>query len=278
MKKFLFLVLVTTCINVKAQITLDTIAASQYGIGYGFYTVQLSPTETKYLFSDTVTNSFSLFNMDFTPFMTNITLPEPIVTNNGSFYTVLYVSRSLFDCDSTNIEYAYSAPTNGFKTFYVMRTDGTELFHLDSANGPYCAGGCLSYSDVIRPVRNTSDGAKLFLQRPYNFFGFKFWIYSLCGTLLEEVFDFTQSHQSYVTVYPNPSSTTLNFEINLPDNMHEYYLLIMDSEAKEVKREELNSRNNKYTMNISDMNNGTYLYSLCTKFKSYQTGKFILTK
>src|SRR2546423_596911 len=101
--KYLFLLVNASS---SAQITLDNTVTSITAIGQDFYTVQISSTETKYLFEDTVANSFSLYNMDFTPFMINIAVPEPF--DNWTFQ-VMYVTRSLFDCDTSNIEYVYEA-------------------------------------------------------------------------------------------------------------------------------------------------------------------------
>lgn len=271
--KLLFIFLST---STTAQITLDTVVTSQSGIGSSFYTVQISSNETKYLYEDSLTNTFSLYNMDFTPFLTSIPVPEPF--DNWTFQ-VQYVSRSLFDCDSTNIEFVYEAPTTGYKTFYIMRTDGTELFKLDSANGPFCAGGCLSLSDVIRPIRNTSSGTKLFLQRPWSMNqAFTTNIYSLCGSLPLEVFDLTIREQTFVTVYPNPASMSLTFILNLPDNINEYELVIVDSNSKEIKREQVRIQNFEFKLDANNLSQGTYYYSLCTKNKSYQSGRFIITK
>jgi hypothetical protein len=246
-------------------------------LAYQFKTVQISPSETKYFFADTTANTFSLYNMDFTPFLLNIAVPQPFALTSGSNFQALYITKALFDCDTTNIEYAYTSPGDNNQPFRIVRTDGTILFQLDSANGPYCAGNCLGYSDFIRPIVNTSDGAKLFLQK-YNLGYEQIFIYSLCGTLPNDVFDFTLISHSYVKVFPNPSSATLTFQINPPDNMNEYELVIVDNNAREMKREKINSRNLDYVMNVSDMSSGTYFYSLYAKNKSYQSGKFILTK
>jgi len=271
--KLLFILLGT---STSAQITLDTVVTSQSGIGSSFYTVQISSNETKYLYEDSLTNTFSLYNMDFTPFLTSIPVPEPF--DNWTFQ-VQYVSRSLFDCDSTNIEFVYEAPTTGYKSFYIMRTDGTELFKLDSANGPFCAGGCLSLSDVIRPIRNTSSGTKLFLQRPWSMNqAFTTNIYSLCGSLPLEVLDLTIREQTFVSVYPNPASMSLTFILNLPDNINEYELVIVDSNSKEIKREQVRIQNAEFKLDANNLSQGTYYYSLCTKNKSYQSGRFIITK
>ena len=218
------------------QITLDTTVMPLDGWGFDIYPVQISATETKYLFADSTTNTFSLYNMDFTPFLLNVPVPEPFATWT---FQVLYVTRTLFDCDSSNIEYVYeSSLGNNNHPFYIMRTDGTQLFRLDSAIGIFCLGGCLGLSDIIRPIRNTSAGTKLFLHRPGGN-GQLINIYSLCGTLPLDVFDFTISNQSFVKMFPNPSSGSIIFQINLPDNISECELIILDNSAKELIRENI---------------------------------------
>jgi len=272
MKKALAIIAVVVLMmgnKVGAQITLDTVVTSQHYLGYDFYTVQISSTETKYLIEDTVTNTFSLYNMDFTPFMLNIAVPVPFSIG----YEVIYVTRSLFDCDSSNIEYAYVAPP-GYHPFYIMRTDGTQLFKLDSAAGWYCFG-CIDGYEVMQPIRNTSAGAKLFLIHPSN--PHNTYIYSLCGTAPEDVFDFHQQKQTYVKVFPNPTSNTLTFEINPPDNMNEYELVVVDGNAKEVRREKVGG-SRTYTMDVRDLAGGSYFYSLCTKDRAFGNGKFVINK
>jgi hypothetical protein len=269
---YLFLFISSTSYS---QITIDNTIDSITSIGQDFFTVQISQSETKYLFEDPINNTFSLFNMDFSPFMLNIVVPEPF--DNWTFQ-VLYVSRSLFDCDSTNIEYVYEASTSTIKRFYIMRTDGTQLFSKDSVNGPFClGGGCLSLSDVIRPIRNTSSGTKLFLQKRSGGQTTVF-IYSLCGNLIEDVFNSSLQNQKYVSVYPNPSSQTVNFIINLPDNINIYELIIFDNDANELKREHVDSFNKTFSIDMSNLSNGIYYYSFCTKNKLFQSGKFLLTK
>lgn len=261
----------------EAQISLDTIIPQTYtGLGHGFKAVQISSTETKWFFIDTVANTFSLYNMDFTPFMLNIAVPEPF-TATPALYSVLYLSRALFDCDSSNIEYAYYCTTDRSRPFRILRTDGTILFQLDSANGPYFYGGVMGGAEEVRPIINTSSGARMFLQIYHQGDG-PIYVYSLCGTLPVDVFDFTEMNQSYVQLFPNPSSSALTFKINPPDNMQEYELVIVDDNAKEIKREKVNPKNANYTIDLRDISSGTYFYTLCTKNKSYQSGKFIINK
>jgi hypothetical protein len=128
----------------------------------------------------------------------------------------------------------------------------------------------------MRPIRNTSSGTKLFLHHPP--LGQTTRIYSLCGTLPEDVFEFTNMNQSFVKLFPNPSSNSLTFQINLPDNINDYELIIIDANAKEIKRERVYSSTNKIVIDASNFSSGHYLYSLCTKTKAYQSGKFMVTK
>lgn len=261
------------CNNVFSQITLDATIDSANLI-YFFNSVQISDNETKYYIADTVNNSFNLYNMDFTPFIQNIPVPEPFIKqgNTTTIFRVIYISRSLFDCDTSNIEYAYEAATHSEERFYIMRTDGTELFHLDSANGPYCFGDCLGGADWIKPIVKTSDGTKLFLQR--------YWggvsIFSLCGSLPNGHDAIAENgFQSFVKVYPNPSGDRINFKVTLPNNMEQFCLEISDINGRVVKRESIHSFDD-YILDTSNFPSGNYNFRLVTKNQNIQNGKFII--
>jgi hypothetical protein len=258
----------------SAQITLDRqIDSSAYGLLWRM--VQISPTETKYFFADTLNQSFSLYNMDFSPFITNIPVPDPFAFTSPLHFEVYYITRALFDCDTSNIEYVFAAPQNGHKPFRIYRTDGTLLFQRDSSFAPYCYGDCGNGgSDGLPPIISTSAGAKLVLTS-YTSGNEQDFVYSLCGTLPSDVFDFATMPNSYVRIFPNPTSGQLTFQINLPDNMNEYELVILDSNGREVRRGKTRDLNRNYSIDVRDFSSGTYFYTLCTKSKSYQSGKFI---
>jgi hypothetical protein len=261
------------------QITLDTIIHPWNLIGYDFYPVHISDTETKYFFQDTLTNTFSLYNLDFSAFLTNVSVPEPFQPFVYNF-EVIYITRSLFDCDTSNIEFAYTAigsgSTGAYQSFYIMRTDGTQLFKLDSAIAPYCFG-CLNGSQETKPIINTEEGAKLFLYYPSNTNNLH--IYSLCGILPTDLDPINKNNQQiYLRLFPNPNSGLLNFNINLPSNMEEFYLVIINNNGVELKREKLNLIQHMYSIDLSNYGIGNYFYSLISKNKIYQSGKFILTK
>lgn len=277
MKNFLLsAIILFSVFTAKAQITLDTTIMHPLEIGYGFKLVQISESETKWFFCDTLSNTFSLLNIDFSPFLLDVSVPEPFAPTSNSMQ-VLYVTRTLFDCDSSNIEYAYYTSKNIGKPFKILRTDGTLLFQKDSANGPYLYGGVLGGTDVVRPIVNTSSGAKLFLQ-PYPQQK-PVYVYSLCGKLPLDVFDFKQVERMFVELYPNPVSQELKFHIHIPSNSNDNYeLTLMDINGNIVKREAINYSTSNLSLNVDDLSSGSYIYSVAIHGNSLQSGKFVITK
>jgi hypothetical protein len=277
--KLYFMLVLCSSINLAlGQVTLDTIVPITVGYSYDFKTVQISSTETKYFRVDTVANTFNLYNMDWSPFISNVLVPEPFY-NASHAYQAIYITRTLFDCDSSNIEYLYTAPSGGAgRNMYVMRTDGTELFYLDSAYSPYCFGGCLGGSDAVSPIKNTSSGAKLFVYRTHQPWTGDLHIYDLCGSLPADIFDFSGVETSFINLFPNPTNNSITFEMNLPNNVTDFELSILDNAGTEIERKRIDAGSSRLTYDINVLSSGLYFYSLRTQEQLYQTGKFIVTK
>lgn len=277
MKKIIIYTILLLCtVKTYSQISLDTIINPWNAIGYDMYPIKISVNETKYYVQDTLTNTFNLYNLDFSPFLLNVAVPEsysPFTKN----MEVIYISRTLFDCDSTNIEYAYTAIGSGFNPFYIMRTDGTMLFKLDSALAPYVIGA-LNGSQDIRPIMNTESGAKLFLYYPKN--TNNLYIYSLCGTLNNNLFSMTNTifNESFVNVSPNPSTGVVSFQMILPDNLNTYSIRILDSKGRTLTSKLLDNNNFNNTFNFESFSNGQYYYNVYQNNLVYYSGKFLIAK
>ena len=279
--KLLMIILIIT-ISLKsnsafAQITLDY---SNDSITFGgeFYCTDIGNNDFKYVLLHLKSNSFSLYNMDMSPFMTNI--PIPVTTDSlAQGFTVIYVTKTLFDCDSTNIEYVYERAVGGGLSdpFRIFRTDGTLLFQEDSANGPFGFGGTYGGSVDIRPIKNTSDGTKLFLQKKNSQYGSGILIYSLCGELPVMVYDFSDN-QRYVRISPNPTNSKLNFEIVPPNNLDEFHIDIFDNNARQIMHEKVSWGQKTFTLDVGALSSGTYIFSLVSSKKVYQTDKFIISR
>ncbi|GIV35574.1 MAG: hypothetical protein KatS3mg031_3109 [Chitinophagales bacterium] len=262
-------------VQLKSQITLDFENDTIVFSPSEFYCIDIGENESKYIHFNVLANSFSLYNLDMRPFLMNVALPNGDSLKNG--FVVMYVTRTLFDCDSTNIEYAYSKPvgSNVFP-FRIIRTDGTVLLQIDSARGPYHFGGASGGSLIIRPIKKTSEGTKLFLDK-LNPSGRGVQVYSLCGELPTDYIELTQEN-SYVKLFPNPADMKINFEVVAPNNFDEFKLVIYESNGTELKRNYISSMNKNFILDVSNFNSGAYFYSLISREKVYQRGKFIITK
>jgi hypothetical protein len=256
--------------NCKAQITLEHTFDNTF-FGRDFYITDIGNNNSKYVFIDTLANSFSLYNLDGTPFLLNILTPEPIMPR----YSIAYITSTLFDCDSSNIEYAFMSYLDGTKPFRVMRTNGTVLLKVDSARGPVCYG-CLAGSKEIVPIVNTQEGAKLFL---FKLDVRRTLIYGLCGKLPETQIPLELgSSNVFVKVFPNPTSSNIQFQITCPNNFEEFDLVIFDSQSKRINSSPINGVFNSLSINCENFADGTYFYSLQNKDRVFQSGKFVISK
>lgn len=257
--------------NSKAQITLEH--TYDYYRKF-FFVTDIGNNEYKYVIQDSL--GFSLYNLDHSLYL-NVVSPIPL-NQSPSYYEIAYITKSLFDCDSTNIEYVITAPTH-MGNFYVFRTDGTLLFERDSVKGPYCFG-CATGSIWQQPIFNTSNGAKLLLfsNLPDSQGGYadSISVYSLCGTAPTFIRD-VSSNESFVKLFPNPTYGMLNFEIMPPNNQEKFKLAIYDSELQLIEEADINGKRFQFDLNKRSLSSGMYFYDLRTENKIFQTGKFIIS-
>lgn len=226
------------------------------------------------------TSSLSLYNLDYTPYMLNIQIPISSDSVNNAFYRIGYITSTLFDCDSTNIEFAMmlSVPNpNVSPNFCVFRTDGTVIFSKDTVGTIYCAG-CGAGSWNMYPIMNTTAGAKLFLfNYDYAASTLHTFVYALCGTLPESIIEINQS-DSYVKVFPNPASGQITIQISVPSHSEKSELKIFNSAFQLIKTIEISESTTQLNLDNSLLNSGTYFYSLVSTNKVLQTSKFIISK
>lgn len=254
----------------NAQITYEHTYTIVPGIESPFLT-DLGNNNYKWVLYNYYNDNFSLYNLDHSPYLLNI--PLGFSSDSGHVYAIGYITNSLFDCDSTNIEYAIMAynPRDTLQ-FAVYRTDGTLIFQKDSVTIPY-AYGFNNGSIEIHGIVNTNEGAKMTL---FNFWG-DFFVYSLCGTLPTDIKEINQTG-SFVKVSPVPSSNRVNFSIHSPGNMEKYELIIFDTEFRTLQKIPVSGIKSEAYFNAENISSGTYYYSLQSNSKVFQTGKFIISK
>ncbi len=274
MKNIWIAVFLSICIKSNAQFTYE----HTYTIGAGQETpflTNLGNNNFKWVLYDWHLEKFSLYNLDHSPFMLNV--PLAVSSDSGSAYAIGYITNSLFDCDSTNIEYAMmSQSPNDTLKFMVFRTDGNLLFSKDSVTVPYGIGANVG-SVEWHGITNTNAGTKLEL---FKFFNgqFHFFIYGLCGVLPENITEIYQS-SSFVQVSPVPSSHQVNFKITPPGNVGGYQLIISNSQFQMLNTYTIDGgREAEINLNVESLSSGAYFYSLQSKNRIFQTGKFIVSK
>ena len=264
----------------NAQITYEhSYFTTPATLGQEFFLTNLGNEDYKYVIYDYDSARFSLYNIDHTPYLLNIQIPIVSNPSTNTYYRLGYITKDLFDCDSTNIEYAMMLSTprpNEHPNFAVYRTDGTVLFSKDSVGTVFCIG-CGSGSWEMHPIMSTSAGTKLYLFYGVGGSGNEYMIFSLCGQLPEALNEISQT-DFYVTVYPVPSSHEVNFKVNCPSSTAEYDLTIFNSSLQLVKTYKINGDQTQINAIDASLSSGTYFFTFQNKTKIYQTGKFIISK
>src|SRR5690348_16908521 len=118
--KYLLLMFIVSSFKISNAQTLEHVYNFRYK---EFHVCDLGNNDYKYVIVDS--SGFSIYNLDHSPYLLNYVPPVPIF-RAPEYYAVGYVTKSLFDCDSTTLEYALVG-----LNFLIYRTDGTLLFERD---------------------------------------------------------------------------------------------------------------------------------------------------
>ncbi len=171
--------------------------------------VKLSNSGMKYYYLDHQDNwsvilqtmQLKLYNLNGTLFKTMNLPPKP--DPNTSIYAIFYVSETLFDTDSTNIEYmvCWIWGANNTTKIQVVREDGTILLDEMDANTVefYTTGKYIS-------VFTTDQGTKMQLAYSSNGVPMGSKIFTLPGHYPIGISPSEMTIGNGFQVYPNPSS------------------------------------------------------------------------
>lgn len=216
--------------------------------------VQLAPNEHKYLVANYVAGNFSLYNLDHSLFMADISGPGPLY-QEPHYYQPIHVSRSLFDCDPTNIEFAIGKTSPVGATFWIVRTDGTILFE-EPGTLPYCIG-CAVGTRIDQGVYNTEEGTKMMLMAWDGIPGERrFRVFSLCGELAHGMSEFPVIEEALV--FPNPSDGGLTIVLPSSALAQIYHLDIMDAEGRAVHSSSFSGKSMSFNAPTMGLPSGSY--------------------
>lgn len=201
---YLALALLSCPVGLVAQITFEQEYFQVVPGGHSQpYVYEIAENEHKYLVADHAAGTFDLYNLDHTLFMSGIEGPVPLF-QEPDFYQAILITRELFDCDPSNIEFAVARTSAVESQFWIVRTDGTILFN-EPGTLPFCYGGdCGVGTRLNKGVYNTEDGAKLMLMVFDGTPGeMRFRVFDLCGSIPDGIGVFPESTEA--ALYPNPS-------------------------------------------------------------------------
>jgi hypothetical protein len=259
------------CLNMTgySQITLDIQNSFDH-----FSVINLTNSETKYYGNqqgwENQLNQFSLYNLDGSLYKTIQIPPKPDTA--AYFFSICSISRTLFDNDSTNIEYLVSYQwgysISGEPAHYntkIVREDGTILLNESDATINY-------YQPLIY---GTEEGTKmmLFYYHDSTSAYYQTKIFNLPGKLLSVPKE--KILQTNIPIlYPNPNNGTFNINFNT-NNSIERNVNILNSEGKLIKS--YKTSNNVLNINQPQLSEGMYLLNTSSKTES-STIKIVIKK
>jgi hypothetical protein len=280
MKKYFTILFLTLALKSSGQVTLENIYLNSISVPSFLMFAQLDSVTYKYILFDHLNSQFTIYNLDHSIYL-NVLIPITYVAGSSQ-YQIAYVTKSLFDCDTSNIEYALSflgngGPTSYPKHFYVYRTDGTQLTDIDSC----CF---MNYSDgwkygplYNRPIVRTPVGSKLILRCLDG--GTR--VYSVCGNLpsscdddLSLLVEGSPERHILGNAFPNPTHNQITIPFSLPDNEKNGIIKIYDINGMEIKTFRVDRNFNSIVLSTSELSSGTYYYQLQTS-KGKETKKVI---
>jgi hypothetical protein len=218
-------------------------------------------------------SALELYNLDLTLFET---LEFPEADTNS--YNRLLITRALFDCDTTNIEYL-SAGQAGQDTYSrIYRNDGTIVFDF----GELMPMVNISAEENESWVVSDSEGSYMIFSESIS--SNERSLFRLCGQLPQALpresngtvlsgFGIIENTNN-LTAYPNPASERIKFEYDLQGH-GKAHLHVFDTSGRIVKELMLGRAFDFIYLDISDLEHGTYIARIVTDNGFELSEKFV---
>jgi len=214
-----------------------------------------------------------IYNMDLSLY-TSFDYPAIDTAN----YIRAYFTRSLFDCDTTNVEYIAGSGSFGNSVIRVFREDGTILLELENYQLP--ANSLVDNNELI-----VSDEEGSYISfMPGAIEPMPHLVYKFCGQVPQALpresdgtilsgFGIIEQGAGF-SAYPNPASERIKFEYDL-EGHNRANLFIFDSSGRLVKELMLGQAFDFLYLDISDLEHGTYVARIVTEDGFELTEKFV---
>lgn len=245
-----------------------------------FYHVNLKNGGPKFLHWESGDVVITIFNYDGTVFK-SISIPPPNVPYSS--YYVYWISETLFDTDSTDIEYVQLIHGTGVGAsnpdfVRIYDENSNLLFTKDSVS----LGGSRIANDAALPISSSfqiymvDTIAYMELQRQPYLNNEESFIYTIPGRLDNAcccdqgfatggVTHGEGSERNYsLSSFPNPASQSVRVFYDLPEGISHGTLIFYDLHGNEVRRFEVSNLLSYILVSTENLPSGTYVYRIAT--------------
>lgn len=264
MKKFLFFLFVAGALSAQGQVEL----VQQFPYDY---------LKTKLVYIDhgmpkLITNDiqgFQVYNMDYTLYA-DVEYPTEMPNT-----WLTYVSRSLVDCDTTQLEFFLNGPQG----VMILREDGTALLELEEYH--FSHSGLLSMEGTMAPIVSDEAGSYVILDQT----GVDtLRLYQLCGQVPQALARNSDgsvvsgimppTEKGSLRVFPNPGSDRIQLDYDLQGNSTGRVFLY-NTAGTLVYENRLGAAFDHIYIDISRLASGTYIAKIATNDGLILTEKFV---
>ncbi len=201
------------------------------------------------------------------------------------------------DSTSTLLEFELIV-TNLMTTDADVKVLRTEMEMISGATSYYCWGACYLDTTNLSPITHTiAAGASTepaYFSGHYDAHGaigasiveYKFFDVDKTDQFVKVVVIFDNSpdaiEESIMNniavsdIYPNPADNFVAIDYTMPNEVENASVKIVNILGSVVKEQQIETRNNKLTLDISDINSGVYFYSILVNGEGYITKKLIV--
>ncbi len=263
MKKSIFILLV--CVAMSAHGQIDLIAELPYS-HLDAHFIYIDHGMPKVLVRNP--SGFELYNTDFTLYA-DVNFPGGPVSN------LSYVTRSLFDCDTTQLEYVVW----GGQDVRIIREDGTILLQLEGYW--FSQGGLLNAGQGPFPIVSDETGSYVIFDGLYSD---SLLVYHLCGQVPQALIRSADGSVisgimppgsgGGIKIFPNPSVDRIQMDYDLAGHTSGRVLLY-NSAGSLVLEKRLGTAFDHIYLDISSLASGTYIAKITTDGGMVLTEKFV---
>lgn len=273
----LTVVILLFSVKLKSQITLE----STYSFsGKILYYSEIMENEFKFILQDG--DTIRIYNLDHSVYKKIKRKRSTAQQNSATTNYVFYISKTLFDCDSTNIEYLVTNKTSAGlgNLLEIYRENGDTLF-MDSRMQLMDFSSTLHPFGFRNPIVQTPLGAKMLVQRQIGAnIRAELRVYDLCGSLPTNIYPNSASSLSTninTKAYPNPFNDILTIEYDLNDNTNGK-LELFNTNGQRVDTFDIDNTFNNIRLDGSKYQSGNYYYTISTPKGQRITKKLIRFK